>query len=194
MCSQSLPCLSALSMLLSSLSDQRVPFFCAQQCGQVSSSLSEAAGSGGRDERRRFDSEAEEEKGDRGDDTAGVLLLLLLASSFTSQAVSEMRKLAVVVDGSDRWREAVSMTDCTAERDDGEVDSDRRSVSAAVCPSTSVSRSISLLAVDCSAVEVESAARVLLPFVWRLLLVDVDAGEAVDEENDEVMAAALTGD
>ena len=101
MCSQSLPCLSMASMLLSSLSDQRVPFFCAQQCGQVSSSSSEAAEDrGGREKRRRLDGEEAEadEKGDSGDETVGAVL----AISLTSQAVSEMRKSAVVVDGSER--------------------------------------------------------------------------------------------
>lgn len=128
----------------------------------MSSSSSEAAASGGKEARRRLESEDEAEKGDNGDETAGVLL----AISFTSQAVSEIRKLAVVVDGSDRWRDAVSISDWTAASDDGVVDSDRSSASAAVCPSESVRRSISLLAVDSNIPEgLDSAARlpVLLP-------------------------------
>ena len=96
--------------------------------------------SGGRDERRRLENEDEDEKGDRGEETAGVLV----AISLTSQAVSDMRKLAVVVDESERWREAVSISDCTAVREEGDVDSDRSSARAAVCPSDSVKRSMSL--------------------------------------------------
>ena len=152
----------------------------------MSSSLSEAAEeSGGRDERRRLDSEdvvEVDEKGDSGEETVGVVL----AISFTSQAVSEMRKWAAVVDESDRWRVAESMSDWTAVRDEGDVDNERSSPSAAVWPSASANRSMSFCAVASNATEDESAAR-LLPLPFRALLVDVtgEAALTLGEDNTE---------
>ena len=148
-----------------------------------------AAGTSGA--RLESDEDDDDEKGDSGEETAGGET----AISLTSQAVREMRKLAVVVDGSDRWREAVSMRDCTAARDDGDVDSDRSNARAAVCPSASASRSVSLWAVSSNVDESAAAARLWLWLLLPLLALLMDvAGEPALPAPDDAKAEAPTGD
>ena len=184
MCSQSLPALSMTSMPLSSLSDQRVPCFCAQQSGHVLSLLSERCccwDSCGSD-----DADAPDESEDGGEPTAAIAPDDAVASSSTSQAVSEMRKLAVVVDESEKWRDAVSMTDCRAVSVVGDSDKHRSRLKTPARFSASAKRSTSLLAAVSSVAALDFMARMvglLAPTATAAAAGEANTDEGVDCSN-----------